>query len=107
MIENNIHNSTTMRTQKQRLIGIVIIVAFILLVPLIAMQFSMEVNWTVFDFVIAGLLLLGAGLSLDLVIRKINKKEHRILLFIVIAIVLLLVWIELAVGIFGSPLEGS
>ncbi|MEO6548623.1 MAG: hypothetical protein ABIN94_11510 [Ferruginibacter sp.] len=93
--------------ENKRLTGILIIVAIILLIPLIAMQFSSEVNWSVFDFVVAGVLLLGTGLLCELVIRKVNKVEHRVALCIAVLTALILVWLELAVGIFGTPFAGS
>ena len=43
-----------------------IIVAFILLVPLVAMQFTDEVVWTLSDFVVAGVLLFGSVLVYEL-----------------------------------------
>ena len=95
-----------MATNK-RIIGIIITVAIILSIPLIAMQFTDEVNWALSDFVIAGLLLLGTGFLLELVVRKISKKENRIIWYSIIIAILLLIWMELAVGIFGTPFAGS
>ena len=93
--------------ENKRLIGIVLTVVVLLLIPIIAMQFTNEVNWTLFDFVVAGVVLLGTGFICELVIRKVKKTNHRILLCGVILAALLLIWIELAVGIFGTPLAGS
>ena len=93
--------------ENKRLIGIVLTVVVLLLIPLIAMQFTNEVNWTFFDFAVAGVLLLGTGFICELVIRKVKKTNHRIILCGVILVALLLIWIELAVGIFGTPLAGS
>ena len=93
--------------ENKRLIGIVLTVVVLLLIPLIAIQFTNELNWTLFDFVVAGVLLLGTGFICELVIRKVKKTNHRILLCGVILAALLLIWIELAVGIFGTPLAGS
>ena len=93
--------------QNKRLIGIVLTVALLLLIPLIAMQFTDEVNWTPFDFFVAGFLLLATGLMCELVIRKVNKIEHRIAICLAILAALLLIWAELAVGIFGTPLGGT
>ena len=56
-----------MITQNKRLFGIVISVAILLLIPLIAMQFSDQVNWKLADFVIAGVLLFGTGLICEFV----------------------------------------
>ena len=93
--------------QNKRLIGIMITVILLLLIPLIAMQFIDEVNWTLLDFVVAGVLLLATGLICELVIRKVNKIEHRIAICLTILTALLLIWAELAVGIFGTPLGGT
>ncbi|MCK0177931.1 hypothetical protein MWU50_01365 [Flavobacteriaceae bacterium S0862] len=94
-------------TPNKRLKNMLIFVAVILLIPLIAMQFTEEVNWELTDFIVAGVLLLGTGLVCEFVMRKVKKKENRIALCIVIITILLLVWAELAVGIFGSPFAGS
>lgn len=83
------------------------VVAIILLIPLIAMQFTDEVSWTLLDFVIAGALLFGSALMCELVIRKVNKIKYRIAICLALLVVLLLTWAELAVGIFGTPFAGS
>lgn len=96
-----------MTIQNKRLSIILLTVAFLLLIPLIAMQFTNEVNWSFFDFIVAGLLLIGTGLAFELVMRKIRKPRYRIAVFATILIVLVLIWVELAVGIFGTPLAGN
>lgn len=93
--------------QNKRLIGIVLSVALILLIPLIAMQFTDEVNWNLMDFVVMGVLLLGTGLVVELVLRKVKKTSHRIAMCGAILLAFLLIWAELAVGIFGTPFAGS
>lgn len=96
-----------MMTQNKRLIGILLTVAFILLIPFIAMQFTNEVNWTLFDFVVMGVLLLGTGLLCELVMRKVKNMDYRISIMAVVLVALFLIWAELAVGIFGTPFAGS
>ena len=93
--------------QNKRLIGIVIAVVVLLLIPLIAMQFTDEVNWTLYDFVVAAVLLFGTGLMCEFVMRKVTKVKYRIAICAVLLMVLLLIWVELAVGIFGTPFAGS
>lgn len=93
--------------QNKRLIGILISVSLLLMIPLIAMQFTNEVNWTLSDFIVAGVLLYGTGLVCELAMRKITKIEHRIAICALILALLLLTWVELAVGIFGTPFAGS
>jgi len=92
--------------KSKRQIIIVSTVAFLLLIPFIAMQFTEEVKWTLLDFVVAAVLLLGTGLICDLVIRKVNKPKFRIALCVAILVMLLLIWAELAVGILGTPFSG-
>lgn len=94
-------------THNKRLIGIVSAVFLLLLVPFIAMQFSNEVNWNMFDFLVAGGLLLGTGLSVEFVLRKVRSVNTRAIILLVILAVLILLWLELAVGVFGSPIAGS
>ncbi len=93
--------------KNKRLNIIVLITAILLLIPLIAMQFTDEVNWNLLDFVVAGTLLLGTGIMCDFVIRKVSKIEYRVVICAALLLVLLLVWAELAVGIFGTPFSGS
>lgn len=94
-------------TPNRRLIGILLSVALLLLVPLIAMQFTNEVKWDLPDFIIMGGLLLGTGLMCELVLRKVKKIEHKIVICVALLVVLFFIWAELAVGIFGTPFAGS
>lgn len=91
----------------KRLNIILITIALLLLIPLIAMQFTDEVNWSVFDFVIAGTLLFGTGVLCELALRKIKSFKYRLAILTCILLVLLAIWAELAVGIFGTPFAGS
>ncbi len=86
---------------------ILIGIFLILLVPFVAMQFSTEVSWSLFDFIVAALLLLSTGLLCEFVLRKIANPKYKIIFLIIVIAVFLLIWIELAVGIFGSPFAGS
>jgi dipeptide/tripeptide permease len=81
-------------------------VAILLVIPFIAMQFTDEVSWTIFDFIIMGALLLSTGFLCELTIRKVSKTKYRIILCIVILAAFLIIWAELAVGILGTPFAG-
>lgn len=81
-------------------IGVWSLVALALLAPLVAMQFTNEVNWGIEDFAVAALLLGGAGLALEAVLRFVRGTGARIGLGLAIGAALLLVWAELAVGLF-------
>jgi hypothetical protein len=81
---------------------IALAVALILLVPLIAMQFTDEVAWSPFDFAVAGALLFGTGLAFELITRQAGANAYRAAVGVALLAALLLVWINLAVGIIGS-----
>ena len=91
----------------KRLGLIVLTVPVILLIPLAGTLLSSEVQWDMADFLIMGSMLLGAGLVLECIIRKVPNKNARILGVILLILVVLLLWVELAVGLFGSPLAGN
>ncbi len=78
------------------------IVVLILLVPLIAMQFTEEVNWDLFDFVLMGAVLFGVGLAYELVARKSEKTVYRVAFGVGLAGAFLLFWVNGAVGIIGN-----
>ncbi len=79
----------------------------LLLIPFIASQFSSEVNWTTFDFGVAACLLLGVGLTIDFAVRKSKNLKSRIALVSLVCLLFLLLWLELAVGVFGTPIAGT
>jgi hypothetical protein len=93
--------------KNKRLLIILATVVILLLIPLVAMQFTNEVDWNIFDFTIMGILLLGTGLLIELVLRKVKDGINRILISFVVLLVFFLIWAELAVGIFGTPFAGS
>lgn len=86
--------------KNKRLLIILGVVAALLMVPLVAMQFTDEVNWTALDFAVMGALLTTTGLILEAVLRMVANTRNRILLVSAVVAVFLVVWIELAVGIF-------
>ena len=76
--------------------------AFILSLPLAAMQFTDEVVWDLADFAVAGALLVGTGLLYVLAARTASNITYRAAVGLALAAALLLVWINLAVGIIGN-----
>ena len=62
--------------KNKRLVGILGTITVLLCIPLVAMQFTNEVNWTFSDFAIAGGLLLGTGLLIETVARNIKDKNY-------------------------------
>lgn len=96
-----------MIANNNRLTLIFSVAGLLLLLPLVAMQFTTEVNWSFFDFIVAGVLLFGTGGLIEFSLRKIKTLNQRIWIIAGILLVLFLVWAELAVGIFGTPFAGN
>jgi hypothetical protein len=76
--------------------------ALLLLVPLVARQFSQEWNWTPFDFVAMGVILYGAVLTYELVARKAVTIAYRAAVGVAVGTGVLLLWVNGAVGIIGD-----
>ncbi|MGB9990443.1 hypothetical protein [Pseudoduganella rhizocola] len=74
--------------------------AVLLMIPAIAMQFTREVNWGPGDFLVAAVLLIGSGLLFQAAMSKLSTRRFRLAAGSAVVLGLLLVWAELAVGIF-------
>jgi hypothetical protein len=97
-----------MTTPNKRFLGIIIGICVLLTLPYVAMKLGTEgVDWKLFDFIAAAVMLFGAGIAIEIALRLITKWEYRIAACVAILIGLTVVWAELAVGIFGTPLAGS
>lgn len=88
------------KMNKKGMLIVLIVTLVLLLVPLIAMQFTDEVNWEIMDFVLAGILLSGIGLILIFIFKRTGKSGYRIAASLAVIAVLALVWAHLAVGLF-------
>ncbi|MGB3868094.1 MAG: hypothetical protein WA937_01385 [Flavobacteriales bacterium] len=78
------------------------LVAILLMLPAIAMQFTTEVAWTASDFLFAAVILVGSGLALEITVRTRNNAEFRIAMAVAVAAAFLLTWMNAAVGFVGS-----
>ncbi len=94
--------NTGMTFENKRLVGIVAVVFFLLLIP-VAARFP----WGGLDFFVAGVLLFGTGLAVEVALRIVTDMWARVAVCGVILLALFLVWAELAVGLFGTPFAGS
>ena len=93
---------------KTKTILILLSIAIVLLlIPILAMQFTNEVHWSIIDFVIAGILLFSTSLAIEFVLRNVKTNKNRILICGIILLTIILFWAELAVGIFGSSIAGN
>ncbi len=76
--------------------------ALILLLPLVAMQFTDEVAWDAADFVIIGTLLAIARGAYELAARMSGNTAYRAAVGIALTAAVILIWMNLAVGLMGS-----
>lgn len=93
--------------KKERIIRSILVAELVLLLPLIAMFFTEEVDWKLPDFILVGILLAGIGVAYQLIVTGIKKNVKQTVLGFALAAAMLLIWVELAVGIFGTPFAGS
>lgn len=89
-------------TLTQSIVCIALATALLLLIPLVAMQFTQEVVWTLSDFVFAGALLFGVGLTFVLIARLGDNTTYRVAAGVAVAAGFMLVWANMAVGLVGS-----
>jgi hypothetical protein len=72
----------------------------VLLVPAVAMQFSREIDWGAMDFLAAAILLFAAGAVAAFALRRLRTRGRRLWAMAAVGATVLVVWAELAVGLF-------
>lgn len=85
---------------KSRIIKLVIAWLIILFIPLIASLSSSEINWKFIDFVLMGILLFIAFGLFEFARIKLKSKVKKNLAWLLIFMLFVCVWVELAVGFF-------
>lgn len=78
---------------------------FILCIPLVAMQFTQAVQWTLADFVVAGGLLYGSLFGFRWMTSQMPSRLFSMGAGLGIVSALIMVWATLAVGIIGNEAE--
>lgn len=93
------HNDTL--TSTLRLIGWSVVLG-LLITPALAMRFTDEIQWTTSDFLFAGIVLIGAGVTAELSVRASRAWSYRLGAGLAVLASLLLLWLNGAVGVIGS-----
>lgn len=86
-------------------VGLWSLAALLLLAPLVAMQFTDEVNWGPEDFVVAGLVFGTVGMVAELTVRRTGSFAYRAGTAFALAASFAIVWANAAVGMIGD--EGN
>lgn len=76
--------------------------AMLLVLPMIAMRFTEEVNWTASDFVFAALLFGSVGLAFEFIVRRSRSISYRLGAALAVIMAFLTIWANGAVGMIGS-----
>ncbi|HZF98693.1 MAG TPA: hypothetical protein VEY92_10725 [Pseudoxanthomonas sp.] len=76
--------------------------ALLLLLPTVAMRFTAQVEWTASDFMLMGVMLAAACGICELALWLSGDPVYRAAYGIAVATGFLTVWVNLAVGMFGS-----
>lgn len=76
--------------------------AALLVTPLVAMQFTPEVDWTLGDFLFAGIMFSAVGIVMELAVRASHSIAYRAGAGFALASAFFLIWVNLAVGIIGD-----
>lgn len=74
--------------------------AVLLLLPLVAMQFTPEIVWDQADFAIFGVMLAVACGAFELAVRLTHRPAYRVLASLALTGGFILLWAQLAVGVF-------
>ncbi len=96
-----------MTLEKQKTTIIFAVPALLIITAFFGNLFIEGWSWSPSDFIIAAVLLFGTAFFINLVIISKKALLFKLIVCFVILLVLALIWIELAVGIFGSPFAGS
>ena len=78
------------------------VTGIILLIIFLAMQFTDEGNWNLFDFVFAGVLIFGTAFTYKLITRSKSNIAYRFAVGIALGTGFIIIWANGAVGIIGS-----
>lgn len=84
------------------LLIVALVTGIILLIPLIAMQYTTEVNWSLGDFILMGALIFGTGSAFVIFTAYSDNYIYKIAMIAAVASTFLLVWVNLAVGLIGG-----
>lgn len=79
----------------------------LLAIPAIGMCFFNDIHWGVLDFLVMGSMFFITAISVSIVWKKVTRKKLRAVMTLLIVFLFLVIWAELAVGLFNSPFAGD
>ena len=94
-------------TKQQKTALIFAIPTLLMVAAFISNNFVDGFNWSGSDFLIAAILLFGTASFIYMIASSKLSLRAKIISSIVIIFILIMIWVEMAVGLFGSPIAGS
>jgi len=92
---------------KRKLFLTALVTISLLLIPFGMSLLSSESNWSFFDYAVAGILLFTSIILFSIIYSSKRNQKQKIIYSLILLIFLMILWIELAVGIFDSPIAGN
>ena len=71
------------------------------------MTITDEINWSLLDFIFMGSSLIFLSIGINFACNLSKNLKNRVLYIGIFVKIFILVWAELAVGLFGTPFVGS
>jgi hypothetical protein len=78
----------------------------VLAIPFVGSLITSEVNWSVRDYILGGVVLFAFSTAITAVLRSVRIGRKGVVIALM-ALLFVLLWTEMAVGIFGSPIAGN
>ena len=72
----------------------------LLLIPAVAMVYTDAFDWSPLDFMVMGAMLIAVGWAINWSVQYIPNKAVRCIVLALIIGLFLLLWMELAIGLF-------
>lgn len=94
------HTPLGKHTLARQVVLVFSVTAMLLMIPVLGMLLSDEMNWGPGDFAFAAVLLSGTGLAYVFGSRLARTGRQRVILGALLGLALLTIWAEAAVGIF-------
>ena len=77
---------------------VALVTVMLLLVPLVAMKITHEVDWSSGDFVVAAALIFGAGSAMVLATRRVGSRAASMIVVAIVGLMLAVTWVQLALA---------
>jgi len=86
--------------KKGNLLFPILITTLVLILATLGNIYVISFNWSILDFLIMGVMVFGGTLIIDIFIKRIKENKYRLIFSLLILLLFIYIWAELAVGLF-------